>query len=317
MTMSSSGLVSAITETPTSIPTRTPSVMPSLKPSTTPSSIPSLSPSSSPSNVPSLTLTSVPSEVPSLDPTDAPDCFFDEIKGQSYYAMTFNLCLEVDMFGGAISLVNVAAENCLLEYVFSAHKITLSDLVTPVDGLNCIFEFDGSAYGNNGYSGNVTFVEDETVTGTEVVVLSADPTDRLFEFMIRLPSCHAPSVMPSNLHSLVPSLVHSSIPTRVPECEIAEVSGTSYYFALFNLCLEIQMWQGGHIHQVQTDFLNSNCTPENAMSKIEISTFVSATDSVATLKREYLMVPSNSDKRLSLSLNITSYLTILWKERLH
>ena len=94
--------------------------------------------------------------------TYVPDCAVNDVMGNTYILEFLNLCLEIEIIpSGEVSLVNTDFFNpvCTEAYASTATKMPLSVLQTPVIGTEAYF--DGSSLGASGWSGNVTFIEDE------------------------------------------------------------------------------------------------------------------------------------------------------------
>ena len=223
---------------PSTIPSGNPSSIPSYNPSSPPTSVPSLEPSSSPSVVPSEmesmqpsllpsgTPTHMPSSYPSEMPSAAPSkehsagpsmepkCTTEEVEGKTFFIniSTFGtICLKMEFFPGGLIYVDPKNTNCSRDTTDPSSYQAITAFVGS-NGDSILFEANHSL--NAFYSGEFDFV----LQGSDVFVtfLTIDHMRRTFRGRITLPSCIAPSNIPSIVPSFLPTKIPSIHPTDLP-----------------------------------------------------------------------------------------------------
>ena len=207
---------------PTIIPSITPSSAPSATPSKRPSTMPSGFPSQLPVSMPSLPPTKVPSVVPSKESSNVPSLLprcVDEVVGKTYFFFlaSFNVCVKIEVFTGGVVALDPNNTSCSKDDT-DPSSLQIVSFFESATGTEILFQ------SNNGYSGQFVFVQDGSVMFIRTLLL--DTVLRTFNGTIVLPSCTAPSSIPSSTLSSMPSHVPSLQPSSFPSvaCQVENPS---------------------------------------------------------------------------------------------
>jgi hypothetical protein len=194
--------------TPSEVPSDQPSVLPSNISSPMPSNEPSAAPSLSPSAVPSAFPSVMPSLLPSASPSDIPSSqpsYCSEHRGKTFFFQIVQFCLKLEVFvGGTLS---VGQYNALTCNSANNNLVALSHFTS---------ESYGKAFYDGTWSGNFTFIEDDTLYDPALTILHLDndPTVQDFVGIVRLPPVQCtPSEVPSDQPSALPSGKPSQYPS--------------------------------------------------------------------------------------------------------
>ena len=204
----------------------------------------------------------------SSQPTVPPTCSSSEVQGKSYYvsyADTFvTFCYRIDLFTGGHFSVDYTSDDSSLCSAKDFNENSIISYYQSYSFQNVYFQ-DGT----DGWKGNITIVEDTTITDVVLDILVYDSTLKEFEIKMFLPSCFSPSAIPTSMpsmlpsHSPVPSLSPSSIPSLsltslpsiqpspMPTCSSDEFMGKTYFVTyteqFINLCYKVELVSGGRL----------------------------------------------------------------------
>ena len=146
---------------------------------------------------------STPSMIPSIQST-LEFCSIDEFLGKSYFFEASELCFKADLFENGTFAVDFSTSDC------SSANFNSDFIISHFDSATTIAFFNGES--EEQYNGAIEMRTSSSVTDLTAEIVERDDELKIFVIYLIVPSCVAPSSLPSSLPSISPSHIPSVTP---------------------------------------------------------------------------------------------------------
>jgi len=164
------------------------------------------------------TPTQSPSQSPSAKPSEAENLvIYQSFWGPHFMSLFLDKCWIIELFDGGVIAADNSDPTCGNEDHVASFTVSSFD---NDDGSKAYF----TPFGRNGYSGQIAFKKDPSLTDMILEPYSAG--NKMFDLALKFPSCQYGPPYP---------------------CFSKDLSGKTVYVPVMNFCLKLEMFDGGSL----------------------------------------------------------------------